>query len=175
MNYTNWYTLKVLSGKESFIKDSLPHLEDYDKFVEEIFIPNEKTIRMRGKKKIVVNKNLLPGYMFIKFKTNPPSADLVKAIEQSKFVASFLVNSNKKPIPLTEEEYNKMVGNTLESNKKIQELSKGEEIIVTQGPFEKFKGTILDVDREKQKLKVLVKVFGRDTTLDLNLEQVERS
>lgn len=175
MNYTNWYTLKVLSGKENSIKDSLPHLEDYDKYVEEIFIPNEKTIRMRGKKKIVVNKNLLPGYMFIKFKTNPPSADLVKAIEQSKFVASFLVNSNKKPIPLTEEEYHKMVGNTLESNKKIQELSKGEEIVVTQGPFEKFKGSILEVDKEKQKLKVLVKVFGRDTTLDLNLDQVERS
>jgi len=61
------------------------------------------------------------------------------------------------------------------SNKKVQELNKGEEIIVIDGPFEKFKGTVMDVDSDRRKLKVMVKVFGRDTTLDLNLEQVERS
>ena len=174
MRYTDWYTLRVLSGKENSIKDFLPHVEGYEKSVEDILIPNEKTIRLRGKKKIVVNKNLLPGDIFVKFKTSPPNPDFVKLVEQTKFVSSFLVDSNKKPIPLTEEEFNKIVGNVEQSNKKVQELGKGEEIIVIEGPFEKFKGTVLEVDKEKQKLKVIVKVFGRDTTLDLNLEQVER-
>jgi transcriptional antiterminator NusG len=85
------------------------------------------------------------------------------------------MDSNKKPIPLRENEFSKIVGNVENSNKKVQELNKGEEILVIDGPFEKFKGTVLDVDSDKRKLKVIVKVFGRDTTLDLNLEQVERS
>lgn len=171
---TNWYTLRVLSGKENTIKDQLKHIEGYDKIVDEVLIPNEKSVRMRGKKKIVVNKNLLPGYMFVKFKNTPPNPDFVKSVEQTKFVSSFLMDSNKKPIPLREGEFNKIVGNVENSNKKVQELNKGEEIIVIDGPFEKFKGTVMDVDSDKHKLKVMVKVFGRDTTLDLNLEQVER-
>lgn len=174
MDYTNWYTLRVVSGKENSIKDYMPHLEDYKKYVNEIFIPNEKTIRMRGKKKIVVNKNLLPGYIFVKFTTNPPSADFVKLVEQTKFVVSFLSNSDGKPIQLREEEMKKIIGNVQESNKKVDVVARGEEIIVTEGPFEKFKGSVIEVDHEKEKLKVMVKVFGRDTTLDLNLNQVER-
>ena len=162
MDYTNWYTLRVVSGKENSIKDYMPHLEDYKKYVNEIFIPNEKTIRMRGKKKIVVNKNLLPGYIF------------VKLVEQTKFVVSFLSNSDGKPIQLREEEMKKIIGNVQESNKKVDVVARGEEIIVTEGPFEKFKGSVIEVDHEKEKLKVMVKVFGRDTTLDLNLNQVER-
>jgi transcriptional antiterminator NusG len=174
MKYTNWYTLRVLSGKENSIKDILPHIEGYDKCVEEVLIPNEKTVRMRGKKKIVVNKNLLPGYMFIKFKTTPPNPDFVKLVEQTKFVSSFLIDSSGKPVALNEDEFKKIVGNVEQSQKKVDRVSKGEEIVVIDGPFDNFKGVVLDVDPEKDKLRVIVKVFGRDTTLDLNLSQVER-
>lgn len=174
MKYTNWYTLRVLSGKESTLKDQLPHLEEYSKHVEEIFIPNEKTVRMRGKKKIVVNKNLLPGYMFIKFKINPPDPDFVKSVEQTKFVSSFLSDEKNKPIPLKEEELTRIIGNVEESENKVSDLNKGEKIIVIEGPFDKFNGEIVDIDHERKKLKVTVKVFGRNTILDLNLNQVER-
>lgn len=173
MGYTNWYTLRVLSGKENKVKELLPHTEDYSKHVEEVLIPNEKIIRLRGNKKIVVTKNLLPGYMFIKFKSTP-DPDFVKAVEQTKFVASFLNNEKGLPIPIKEDEFAKIVGNVQMSHKKVESLSRGEKIVVTDGPFQKFEGTVLEVDVEKQKLKVIVKVFGRDTTLDLNLTQVER-
>lgn len=174
MGYTNWYTLRVLSGKENKVKEFLPHTEDFDKHVEEVMIPNEKTVRLRGKKKIVVTKNLLPGYMFIKFKNNPPDPDFVKAVEQTKFVANFLNNEAGRPMPIKEEEFAKIVGNVNLSNNKVAELSEGEKIIVTDGPFQKFEGTVMEVDKDKQRLKVIVKVFGRETTLDLNLTQVER-
>lgn len=173
MGYTNWYTLRVLSGKENKVKELLPHTEDYSKHIEEVLIPNEKTIRLRGNKKIVVTKNLLPGYMFIKFKGNP-DPDFVKSVEQTKFVASFLNDERGRPAPIKDEEFSKIVGNVQMSYDKVAELSKGEKIVVTDGPFQKFEGTVLEVDVEKQKLKVIVKVFGRDTTLDLNLTQVER-
>lgn len=174
MGYTNWYTLRVLSGKENKLKDLLPHTEDFIKHVEEILIPNEKTVRLRGNKKIIVTKNLLPGYMFIKFKQTPPDPDFVKLIEQTKYVASFLNDEKGKPTPIKEEEFAKIVGNVEVSLSKIAQLSSGEKIIVTDGPFQKFEGTVLEIDSEKQRLKVLVKVFGRPTTLDLNLNQVER-
>ena len=174
MNYTNWYTLRVLSGKENKVKELLPHTEDYSKHIEEVLIPNEKTVRIRGNKKIVVTKNLLPGYMFIKFKNSPPDLDFVKALEQTKFVSSFLSDEKKKPIPIKENEFQKIVGNVEQSFKKVSQLGAGEKIIVIDGPFQKFEGTVMEVDVDKQKLKVIVKVFGRETTLDLNLTQVER-
>lgn len=174
MGYTNWYTLRVLSGKESKVKELLPHTEDFDKHVEEILIPNEKTIRMRGKKKILVTKNLLPGYIFIKFKINPPDPDFVKAVEQTKYVANFLNNEMGRPTPIKDEEFAKIIGNVESSNNRVSELLEGEKIIVTDGPFQKFEGTVMEIDSDKQRLKVLVKVFGRATTLDLNLTQVER-
>lgn len=174
MGYTNWYTLRVLSGKENKVKELLPHTEDFLKHVDEILIPNEKTIRMRGTKKIVVTKNLLPGYMFVKFKQTPPDPDFVKSVEQTKFVASFLNDEKGRPVPIKDEEFAKIIGNVEISLNKVSQLSEGEKIIVTDGPFQKFEGTVMEVDAEKQRLKVLVKVFGRVTTLDLNLTQVER-
>ena len=174
MGYKIWYTLRVLSGKESKVKELLPHTEDFTKYVEEILIPNEKTIRMRGNKKIVVTKNLLPGYMFVKFKQSPPDPDFVKAMEQTKYVASFLNDEKGKPVPIKESEFAKIVGNVEVSLNKVAQLSEGEKIIVTDGPFQKFEGTVMEIDVEKQRLKVMVKVFGRNTTLDLNLTQVER-
>jgi transcriptional antiterminator NusG len=173
MGFTKWYTLRVLSGKENKVKELLPHTEDYDKHIEEVLIPNEKTIRLRGNKKIVVTKNLLSGYMFIKFK-GTPDPDFVKSLEQTKFVSSFLKNEKGQPVPIKDEEFAKIVGNVEVSYNRISQLSKGEKIIVTDGPFQKFEGTVMEIDAEKQKLKVLVKVFGRPTTLDLNLSQVER-
>ena len=174
MGYTNWYTLRVLSGKENKVKELLPHTEDYEKHVEEVLIPNEKTIRLRGNKKIIVTKNLLPGYMFVKFRSTPPDPDLVKSMEQTKFVASFLNDEKGRPIPIKDEEFAKIVGNVELSHKKVENIGKGEKIIVIDGPFQKFEGTVIDVDSDKKKLKVIVKVFGRETSLDLNLNQVER-
>lgn len=174
MGYTNWYTLRVLSGKENKVKELLPHLEDFEKHVEEVLIPNEKTIRMRGNKKIIVTKNLLPGYMFVKFKQTPPDPDFVKSAEQTKYVASFLNDEKGRPIPIKDEEFAKIVGNVEVSLSKVAQLSEGEKIVVTDGPFQKFEGTVMEIDPDKQRLKVIVKVFGRDTTLDLNLTQVER-
>lgn len=174
MGYTNWYTLRVLSGKENMVKEFLPYLEDYSKHVEDILIPNEKTVRVRGKKKFVVNKNLLPGYMFIQFKHNP-DPDFIKSIEKTKFVASFLSDEKKRPLPLKDEEYSKIVGNIELSHKKVEELSEGDKIMVTDGPFQSFKGSVLEVDNERKKIKVIVKVFGRETKLDLTPNQVERT
>lgn len=173
MNYTKWYTLRVLNGKENSVKEYLPHLEDYQKHVEEIFIAQEKSIRVRNNKKIVVNTNLLPGYIFIKFKTIP-DPDFIKLIEKTNFVASFLKDVNKRPIPLKDYEFEKIIGNIEISKEKLQDFAAGEDIVVTDGPFEKFKGKIVEILPDKKRLKVTVKVFGRETNLDLNLNQVER-
>jgi transcriptional antiterminator NusG len=175
IDYTNWYTLRVLSGKENKVKEYLPHVEGYEKQIEEVLIPQEKTIQLRNNKKIVVTKNLLPGYILVKFKKTP-DPDFVKLVEKSNFVSAFLRENGKtgRPIPLKENEFNNIVGNVELSKEKVKGYVVGDNIVVTDGPFSTFKGNITEIYQEKKRLKVTVKIFGRDTPVELGFNQVEK-
>lgn len=173
--FTNFYTLRVMSGKENFVKEYLPHIEGFENQVEEIFIPQEKAFQVRKDKKIVVNKNLIPGYIFIKFKKTP-DPDFVKLIEKSNFVSSFLRENGKtgNPIPLREHELTNIMGNIELSQERVKGYVIGDKIKIIGGAFASFDGSISEIYPDKKKIKAIVKVFGRDTMISLDYSQIEK-
>jgi transcriptional antiterminator NusG len=173
-----WYVLRALSGKEKKVKQYIENeikrnnLGDY---VSQVLIPTIKEITIKNGKKITREKNPLPGYILIE-------ADLIgevpHIIENVTGVISFLGPKGQPPEPLRPAEVNRLLG-------KMDELADSEEIVsipfrvgdavkVTDGPFSSFTGIIEEVNEEKKKLKVMVKIFGRRTPLELSYMQVEK-
>ena len=172
----DWYSLRVISGKEKKIRDSLlleVEREGYSTKVDQVFVPSENIVEMRDGKKRVRNKVFFPGYLLIKMDMDKETKYM---IENMSGVMSF-VGPQGKPQALKQEEINRILG--------IVEGSKGKEVVkslfivgdhvkVTDGPFLDFSGFVKEVNDEKQKLKVSVSIFGRPTPVELNYLQVEK-
>lgn len=171
---TNWYTLRVASNKENKIKELISMVDNYDETVNQVLIPQEKSVRLKDGKKYITTKNLLPGYILIEFKTSNPNPDVVKAIETTKYVSGFLKTSEKHLIPLRKNELLSIIGNIENSEESIKLPVVGEEIIVTDGAFKGFNGIVKKVDEIRDNVDIIVKVFGRETDLTLNLTQIEK-
>lgn len=174
-----WFVLRAISGKEKKVKEyiehEIAHMKDGDQ-VAQVVIPVEKKLQVRNGKKVVVESNLMPGYILIEAALNP---DIITIITSIPNVIDFL--SDKKtgvPIPLREHEAKKMLGVVDEITETGSSVAVpymvGETVKVTDGPFNEFTGVIEEVMEEKKKLRVMVKIFGRKTPLDLNYMQVER-
>ncbi len=177
---SKWYVLRVISGKERKVKEYLDkdisRKEDWFKMIKQIFLPIEKVYKVQNGKKVVRERNLYPGYVFIEVDGNM-NDEVISTINNTTNVIHFLGKDN--PQPLTKVEVNKMLG-------KVDELSgaggiimsepffEGETIKIIDGPFNDFNGTIEEVNDEKKKLKVSVKIFGRSTPVELNYMQVEK-
>lgn len=171
---TNWFTLRVANNKENKIKEMISMVDNFDKVVSQVLVPQEKVVKLKDGKKVVVNKNLLPGYILIEFKTPNPDPDVIKAIETTKYVSGFLKTSEKQLICLRKNELMSIIGN-IESNEGVTDLPMvGEEIMVIDGPFNGFKGVVSKVDDNKKMVDVNVKVFGRDTPLTLSVGQIDK-
>ena len=172
----DWYSLRVISGKEKKIRDSLLfelERDGYSAKVDQIFVPSENIVEMRDGKKRVRNKVFFPGYLLIKMDMDKETKYVIENISG---VMSF-VGPQGLPQALKQEEINRILG--------IVEGSKGKEIVkslfkvgdhvkVTDGPFLDFSGFVKEVNDEKQKLKVSVSIFGRPTPVELNYLQVEK-
>jgi len=171
---TNWYTLRVANGKENKIKELISMVDNYDQVVNQVLVPQEKVVKLKDGKKIILTKNLLPGYILIEFKTPNPDPDVVKDIESTKYVSGFLKTPEKQLISLRKNELMSIIGN-IESSEEMTDLPViGEEVIAIDGPFKGFKGTVSKVDGNKKIVDLNVKVFGRDTPISLNIAQIDR-
>jgi transcriptional antiterminator NusG len=141
--------------------------------IPQILIPMEKVLQLRNGKKVVKERNFFPGYILIEASLN---ADLVGTIIQIPNVIGFLGGDN--PTPLRESEVNKILGKVDEMTEQGEILSNpftiGESVKVMDGPFNDFTGVIEEINEEKKKLKVMVKIFGRRTPIELNYMQVEK-
>ena len=183
MSNLNWYVLRAVSGQEKKIKTYLEneiarqHLEES---IPEILIPSEKIYEMRNGKKRIREKSFFPGYIII-------SADLSHG-EASHLITSmpgvlgFLgnVNGNSKvPVPLRQSEINRILGRVEETTQGEIEAPKvnflcGENVKIIDGPFSGFMGTVEEIFDDKKKLNVVVKIFGRNTPVELSYAQVEK-
>ncbi len=175
-----WYVLRAISGKEAKVKEILDaqmRNTDLGKYLFQVLIPTEKVLTLRNGKKVVKEKNLYSGYVFIE-------ADLQGEVQyllrNTTNVIDFLKGRGKdaKPEMLRESEVLRMLGAADEMNE-VPEADEnnyivGEQVKVNFGPFAGFIGEITEVDREKKKVKVEVKIFGRKTPLELENSQVER-
>ena len=177
---TKWYVLRVVSGKERKVKEYLDKeisRNGWSEIVKQVFLPVEKVYKVQNGKKVMRERNYYPGYVMIEVLDGKLNDDIRDTVTDTTSVIHFLGKEN--PIALRKAEVNKMLG-------KMDEMSEasgvtmsepfivGETIKIIEGPFNDFNGIIEEVNDEKKKLKVTVKIFGRSTPVELNYMQVEK-
>ena len=176
---TRWYSLRVISGKEKKIKEYIElelQRKKWNDFVTQILVPSEKVYKIRNGKKVILERNILPGYILVEAFPSKFSGEMIQAITNVPNVIHFLGGTN--PIPMRQSEANRMLGKVDESQEVGESMLEpfiiGETIKIIDGPFNDFVGDIKEVNEEKKKLKVIVKIFGRGTEVELNFMQVEK-
>lgn len=173
-----WYVLKAVSGKEAKVKEYLealmrnnPNLADH---VGQILLPTEKYAQLRNGKRVVKEKLFLPGYVIVEAQLDGEIAHTLRFIPN---VLGFLGGMDK-PSPVRQADINRILGTAEETAIRTEEVSVpylvDDAVKVTEGPFSGFSGVIEEVNSEKRKLKVMVKIFGRKTPLELGFNQVEK-
>ena len=179
----NWYVLRAISGKENKIKTYLEKeikRNDLEKFIPEVMIPYEKVYVMKDGKKKIKEKNYFPGYVLIS--ADFSHGEVQHVIKNVPGVIGFLGSgsgASRVPIPLREAEINRIFGKFDESNSEDESMLSpfvvGEDVKVMDGPFNGFTGSIAQVFEDRKKVNVTVKIFGRNTPVELNYYQVEKS
>ncbi|MGF7215912.1 transcriptional antiterminator NusG [Spirosoma lacussanchae] len=184
MSGIQWYVIRAVSGQEKKVKSYLENeviRQKLDEVIPQILIPAEKVYEMRNGKKRVREKSFFPGYILI-------SADLgnnraLDLILNMPGVLGFLGNSQvgtttKVPVPLRQSEVNRILGKVEEETQEVSiqtvAFLKGENVKVVDGPFGGFIGTVEEVFDDRKKLNVVVKIFGRNTPVELSYAQVEK-
>jgi len=174
-----WYVLRAIGGKEKKVKEYIDNevtrhkLQDY---ISQVIIPTEKIYQIKNGKKICKERCYLPGYVVVEAALVGEIPHLLRNIPH---VMGFLADKkNDDPVPLRASEVNRILGKVDELAESGEEMSVpfviGEQVKVTDGPFNGFNGIIEEVNEEKHKLKVMVKIFGRKTPLELSFLQVEK-
>ncbi len=172
---TRWYVLKVISGHEGRVKDYIEldmKNHHYEKYVPQVLVPTRKVEVEHRDKKVIKELNLLPGYVLVEAAL---TSEIQGMLRYTPDVLGFLGVGNK-PSPLRPNELNRLLGVDV-NGEAIPEVTTidfvvGQSVKVTDGPFSGFNGTIEEVNDEKKKLKVAVKIFGRVTPLELGYGQV---
>lgn len=174
-----WYSLRVISGKERKIKERIEleiQRNNWKDYVTNVLVPTEKVYKIRSGKKVISERNILPGYILVQAVQGSFSGEMISAIANVPNVIHFLGRNN--PIPMQQSEANRMLGKVDESSDAGEALIEpyivGETIKIIDGAFSEFVGDIQEVNEEKKKMKVIVKIFGRGTEVELNFMQVEK-
>ena len=173
----NWYVLRAISGKEAKVKEyieaELKHNSLLASHVFQVLIPLEKHASLRNGKRVVSEKTTLPGYVFVEAILK---GDVAHTLRFMPNVLGFL-GGLEKPSPVPQTEINRMIG-TAEKTQLADDIKipyvVNDTVKVVDGPFSGFSGVIEDVNSDKHKLKVMVKIFGRKTPLELSFMQVEK-
>lgn len=174
-----WYSLRVISGKEKKIQERIiKEIENsgWEKFIFNVVVPTEKVYKIRNGKKVMLERNLLPGYILVEALGSKLNGEVAKQIADITNVIHFL--GKEQPSPMTQFEANRLLGIVDDSSEAGETLMEpyliGETVKIIDGPFAEFVGDIQEVNEEKKKLKVIVKIFGRGTEVELNFLQVEK-
>ena len=175
-----WYVIHTYSGYEKKVKANLEHRIESMGMEDRIFqvlVPEEDEIEIRGGQRVTVQKKVFPGYVLVDMILDPESWFVVR---NTPGVTSFVGGANipgvrSEPIPLTETEVKQILRHMgVETPKYRVAFTKGQSVRVTDGPFAEFIGTVEEVNPERNKVKVLVSIFGRETPVELDFLQVEK-
>jgi len=169
-----WYAVHTYSGHENKVKTNIERraeslgLKDR---IARILVPVEEETRSRNGKRQTIKRKVFPGYVLIEMDLNDQTWYLVK----NTIGVTGFVSSGNKPVPLQDKEVREII-EALESDtrKVTPQWQKGEVVRVVAGPFAEFNGTIEDVNADKEKVRVLISIFGRDTPVELEFTQVEK-
>lgn len=174
-----WYVVRAISGKEKKVKEYL-EMEisrlNLDDFIDQILIPTEKVFQIRKGKKVSKEKSYLPGYVLVEAALVGEVPHVIRSIPN---VMGFLGNEKGgDPSPMRISEVNRILGKVDELSESEEEMRIpfviGEAVKVIDGPFNNFTGIVDEINEDKKKLKVMVKIFGRKNLLELSYMQVEK-
>lgn len=172
-----WYCLRAITGKELKVKEVLEAeiaAGGLNGCLQQVIVPTENVVSQKGNKKVVKEKVLFSGYVFVRCRLTP---EVLNNLEATTHVVSLLRGrTTKEPEALPDEQIVAMLGTVDKKAESADEAAVtfmvGEVIKVDDGPFKDFEGTIEEINDEKKKLKVMVKIFGRKTPLELDYAQV---
>lgn len=181
----SWYILHVYSGYENKIEKTIRMLMDTGEIsrdiVTDIKVPTEEVTDVKDGKKKTITRKILPGYILVEMDLpdngwKAPCAAIRKITGVTGFVGSSLIN---KPQPIPTEEVRRIMQRSgeLKGERQLrmkQSYAQGEQVKIIEGPFESFSGVIEEVNAEKNKLKVMVGIFGRSTPVEVDMTQVEK-
>ena len=171
-----WYVIHVFSGSEKKVSQSIEEQiisENMQDLIEEVLVPTEEVVEIRRGSKIQSEKKFFPGYILVKMEMTDQSWHLIKS--QSK-VTGFL-GGKGKPSAISEAEAKRLIDQISEGIERPRSniiFEIGEEVRVSEGPFQSFNGLVEEIDEDKSRLKVAVSIFGRSTPVDLEYSQVEK-
>ena len=176
---TKWYVLRVISGKEKKVKEYLDKevkISGWSQSILQVLCPIEKIFKVIAGKKVLREKILFPGYLMLEAADGKLHDTMIQTIKNVTGVIHFLGKDH--PTSLRKSEVNKMFGKMDEVSEQgigyAEPYIVGETVKIVDGPFNDFNGTVEEVNEEKKKLKVVVKIFGRATPVELNYMQVEK-
>lgn len=174
-----WYALRVISGQERKLRDYIENdvkRSKWDSVIKQILVPTEKVYKIQNGKKVIKERNFLPGYILVEAIEGGLSAEMISSIAGVTGVIHFL--GKEHPTPLRASEVNRILGTVDEMEEAGDTANEpfivDEMVRIIDGPFNDFKGTIEEVNEEKKKLKVVVKIFGRRQPVELSFMQVEK-
>jgi len=175
-NVHNWYSLRVISGKEKVVEQNILYESkenDIEQLIDEVFVPFEKVVELKNNKKVVKEKMFFPGYILIKMHMNKKTKYVIENING---VMSFVGPKGEFPVPLRDSEIKRIFGEVERQEGRevmVTPFKKGDYVKVIAGPFIDFSGTVEEVNDDKQKVKIVISIFGRLTPVELDYFQVE--
>jgi transcriptional antiterminator NusG len=173
-NGKQWYIVHTYSGYEERVKRALEQrikFMDAEDKIFQIVIPTEDEIEIRSGQRRTVTKKVFPGYVLVEMKMNDDSWNVVR---NTPGITGFVGGGNK-PTPIAEEEVNAILKQMVEGSPQVKVgFRKGESVRVVDGPFTDFVGLVDEINMGKGKVKVLLTLFGRETSVELDFLQVER-
>ena len=165
-----WYVAHTYSGYENKVKDTLERAVEnrgMQHLVQEVVVPMEEQIEIKDDKKKTTLKKVFPGYVLIKMILTEESWYIVRNV---RGVTGF-VGAGGKPVPLTDEEIRSMGFEKMPVNINYEV---GDTVQVASGPLEGFVGVVEEINMEKEKVRVLVSMFGRETPVELEFSQIQK-
>ena len=172
-----WYVVQTYSSYDNRAQQSLlerGRLEGLEEFFGEVLVPSEQVMQMVGGTQRKAKRKFFPSYMLVQMEMNDETWHLVKATPK---VIGFVGTDQRKPTALRNREVEAMLTRVEEGSMTTTptvQFTEGETVRVNDGPFATFNGTVEEVKEEKQKLRVLVSIFGRSTPVELDFGQVEK-
>ncbi|MDO8885954.1 transcription termination/antitermination protein NusG [Candidatus Oleimmundimicrobium sp.] len=170
----NWYVVHTYSGYEDKVKANLEHRissMDMGNKIFDVVVPTEDVVEIKGGKKIFSQKKVFPGYIIVQMEMDD---DPWYVVRNTPGVTGF-VGSSGRPVALSKNEVERILQKTgFEKPKPKTEFVEGQTVKVKTGPLADFTGVISEINLDQSKLKVLVSIFGRETPVELNFDQVAK-
>ncbi len=175
-----WFVIHTYSGYEAKVKSNLERriasMNMKDKIFQ-VLIPTEKEKEIKGGKRREIDRKIFPGYVLVEVKVDEKGElenDAWYVVRNTPGVTGF-VGSGARPIPLEDKEVRSLLRQLRDETPKFRiTYQKGSPVRITSGPFQEFTGTVDEIMMEKEKVRVLVSIFGRETPVELDFGQVEK-